>query len=123
MFPCGHSLCLECTNTLIKRRRGYSVVVGVTKLSCPLCRDPCLSSEINFVKLGLDHDDKSSEEEGEEVVTVKGDHASKILAIVETLLRIQRNDPGAKSLVFSSVSRSLDDLDAVTMTPPPIVAG
>ena len=67
-------------------------------LSCPLCREPCRSSDINYVKLGLEG---AWEEEEEEVV---GTHSSKILAVAQTLLRIRRQDPGAKALVFSSVS-------------------
>ena len=72
----------------------------VRQLSCPLCREFCHSSDINYVKLGLGE----GEEEEEEEVEVLGTHSSKILALTQTLLRIRRQDPGAKALVFSSVS-------------------
>lgn len=41
--------------------------------------------------------------EEEELVIIEGSHASKIVSIAQTLLRIQRKEPGAKALVFSSV--------------------
>ena len=34
----------------------------------------------------------------------QGSHSAKVIAVVKTLMGIQKNDPGAKALVFSTVS-------------------
>ena len=44
------------------------------------------------------------EEEDEEEQVMNNNHTSKILAVVRTLLKIQRKEPQAKALVFSLVS-------------------
>ena len=67
------------------------------RLSCPLCREACRSSELNYVKL---HDGTGDGQEGE---LTGNNHASKIMKVAQTLAWISRNDEGAKALVFSSV--------------------
>ena len=44
------------------------------------------------------------ESDCQDEVTVAGVYASKIVAVAQTLLRIKNQDPGAKALVYSSVS-------------------
>ena len=88
VFPCGHTLCATCTKTLLQRRAHSSF------LNCPICRLSCIASDINYVRLG---------EGGEEKEEVKGIHASKIVSVVQTLLRIRKQEPRAKALVFSWV--------------------
>ena len=97
--------------TLIKRRHGGPSSSNVC-LHCALCRESCLSSEVNYVRLdaGNDREGEAKEEgersenmEREEEVLVNTDHASKILAVTRLLLKIQKNEPLAKALVFSSV--------------------
>lgn len=103
MFPCGHSLCSGCTDTLIKSKRPH--FFGPPCIACPLCREVCASTEVNYVRLGVEHD--SDDDRMEEAEPVLGAHASKIVSITQTLLRIQRREPGAKAIIFSSVSSSV----------------
>lgn len=98
MFPCGHALCMGCTNTLIENNRSHWF--GPPQVACPLCRESCATSDVNYVRLGNDADKM---EEAEPVI---GAHASKIVSVTQCLLRIQRKEPGAKAIVFSSVSLS-----------------
>lgn len=99
VFPCGHALCVECTSALIQSKSSH--YFGPPRISCPLCRETCVSTDINYVNLGVEPDSQ----DGMEVEPVSGNHASKIVAVVQTLLRIRRQDPRAKALVFSSVSK------------------
>lgn len=93
-------MCLECTNGLIKH--SSSRFAGEIILSCPLCREVFHSSEINYVKLGVEGRDSK-----EETSLVSYDHASKIIAVTQTLLSIRRTEPTAKALVFSSVRETI----------------
>lgn len=69
-------------------------------LRCAICRELTALSEIAYV-------DAQSEdsENGESKVQVKGSHSTKVQAVVERLLLIKKQDPDAKCLVFSTVSR------------------
>ena len=96
VFSCGHPLCVECTSTLTKHQQRYCSEPSVT-IKCPLCREPSISTEINFVRVGV-----ASEESQD--IPVQGCHSTKIAAVVRTLLYLQQTEPGAKSLVFSAVS-------------------
>ena len=96
MFPCGHALCLECADTLINNKCSRS-----PQVACPLCRERCATSDVNYVRLGNDADCGDETEEAEPVF---GAHASKIVSVTQCLLRIQRKEPGAKAIVFSVVS-------------------
>ena len=96
VFSCGHPLCVECTAALTKHRQRHCSEPSVT-IKCPLCREPSISNEINYVRVGV-----ASEESQD--IPVQGCHSTKIAAVVRTLLYLQRTEPGAKSLVFSAVS-------------------
>ena len=50
MLPCGHSVCMDCIVEMTQRRVQHYWQSGTTRLSCPLCRFSCLSSEINAVR-------------------------------------------------------------------------
>ncbi len=73
---------------------------------CPLCRENSSVDDVNYVKLGAEPGSER-EEEGEEdrcqAELLSGKYASKIFAVVQALYQIQRRDPTAKALVFSSV--------------------
>lgn len=99
VFTCGHPLCMECTIVLVKRQPRPLVRREVVRVKCPLCREYSLSSEINYVQ---------NRGEEEMAVQVKGSHSTKIAAIVRTLLMINRGNPTAKSLVFSTWLQVLD---------------
>ncbi len=98
MLPCGHSLCVECMGTLVGQHRGHS-----PQIPCPMCREKCGPEDINYAKLGAEPDSRGEAEECEPI-PVNGKYASKITAVVQTLLSIQKTEPTAKALVFSSVS-------------------
>lgn len=40
-----------------------------------------------------------------EPILFQGDHSSKVQSVIRCLIRIKREDPDAKAIVFSSVSR------------------
>lgn len=99
MFPCGHTFCKKCTGVILTRN---GRVQFVHRVSCPMCREVCLSNVVRYVLLESKYEGGPDEEWEEPVANVN--HTSKILAVVKTLLRIQRKEPGAKILVFSWVS-------------------
>lgn len=68
-------------------------------LKCAICRDTTALSEIAYVDAQAEAGPESASSQ------VKGSHSTKVQAIVQQLLTIQKSDPGAKCLVFSTVSR------------------
>ena len=69
-------------------------------LRCAICRETTTLTDIAYV----DTQPISTGQEVAENVRVIGSHSTKIEAVVRQLLLIQAGDPGAKCLVFSSVS-------------------
>ncbi|CAB3995131.1 E3 ubiquitin- ligase SHPRH, partial [Paramuricea clavata] len=100
VFSCGHCLCCQCMWVLLERpdipgRAGSNV-------RCPMCRANTMVQDISYVSTirQLTEQDKD--------LVVKGSHSTKIEAAVRTLMRIQRTDPLAKTLVFSTWQDVLD---------------
>ena len=59
--------------------------------------------------------DHETEEDSNAYEAVKGSLSTKIEAVVQTLIKIQREDPTAKSLVFSLWNDVLDILGSALM--------
>jgi len=98
---CSHSYCVECIKHLIEK---YSVGKFVR---CSVCRHMNPHRDISYV---CRKNEQVEEDEDMEIADVKGDHSTKIEAVVKMLLRIQVESPGAKSLVFSTWTDVLDIL-------------
>lgn len=108
VLTCGHCFCNECISIIIEQ---YSVGSHKSSIKCAICRQTTSHKEISYVFTS----EKSCQEED---IPVKGSHSTKVEAVVRTLMRIQRRDPGAKSLVFSTwqdvldiISKALSDND------------
>ncbi|VDO12821.1 unnamed protein product [Rodentolepis nana] len=83
---CWHCLCEPCFD---ETRRTSSV--------CPVCRNPIdrtLSNKNNY----LIHWNQDLSDE----IHIIGDHSSKVNEVLRCLLRLKRDDPAAKVVVFSS---------------------
>ncbi|XP_054990476.1 E3 ubiquitin-protein ligase SHPRH [Sorex araneus] len=108
VLTCGHCFCNECVAIIIEQ---YSVGSHKSSIKCAICRQTTSHKEISYVFTS----EKSSQDED---IPVKGSHSTKVEAVVRTLMRIQRRDPGAKALVFSTwqdvldiISKALTDND------------
>ncbi|RWS11570.1 E3 ubiquitin-protein ligase SHPRH-like isoform X5 [Dinothrombium tinctorium] len=108
VLQCSHCVCVKCTDILINE---YSVRTGnnVTSIRCALCRQYTALSEIVYV----DTREEAAEEESIEVI---GSLSTKIEALVRTIIRIIKDEPESKCLVFSTwqdvislISRALKD--------------
>ena len=60
--------------------------------------------------------DHKTEEDSKAYEAVKGSLSTKMEAVVKTLIKIQNDDPNAKSLVFSTWNPVLDILESALMT-------
>ncbi|XP_014651164.1 PREDICTED: E3 ubiquitin-protein ligase SHPRH [Ceratotherium simum simum] len=98
VLTCGHCFCNECVSIIIEQ---YSVGSHRSSIKCAICRQNTSHKEISYVFTS----EKASQEED---IPVKGSHSTKVEAVVRTLMRIQRRDPGAKALVFSTWQDVLD---------------
>ncbi|XP_075410539.1 E3 ubiquitin-protein ligase SHPRH [Tenrec ecaudatus] len=98
VLTCGHCFCNECTSIIIEQ---YSVGSHRSSIKCAICRQTTSHKEISYVFT-------SERIDQEEDIPVKGSHSTKVEAVVRTLMRIQRRDPGAKALVFSTWQDVLD---------------
>ncbi|XP_036890761.1 E3 ubiquitin-protein ligase SHPRH isoform X2 [Sturnira hondurensis] len=98
VLTCGHCFCNECTSIIIEQ---YSVGSHRSSIKCAICRQTTSHKEISYVFTS----EKANQEED---IPVKGSHSTKVEAVVRTLMRIQRGDPGAKALVFSTWQDVLD---------------
>ena len=101
VLQCGHCFCLECIRVLVSE---YTVRKDhQSSVRCAICRNLTFHGEISYVKT------KGSDEQEEELdLNVKGSLSTKVEAVVKELLKIQRADPEAKSLVFSTWNGILD---------------
>ncbi|XP_025956058.2 E3 ubiquitin-protein ligase SHPRH isoform X2 [Dromaius novaehollandiae] len=93
VLTCGHCFCNECIAIIIEQ---YSVGTRRSSIKCAICRQTTSHKEISYVFTA-----ETANQEDD--IPVKGSHSTKVEAVVRTLKRIQFKDPGAKSLVFSTV--------------------
>ncbi|KAL4232699.1 hypothetical protein ACF0H5_007387 [Mactra antiquata] len=107
VMQCGHCYCIDCIRILVERasfgRRNFTV-------KCAVCRQNTHQGEISYVM--------TSRELQPDDIAVKGSHSTKVEAVIRCLLQIQKEDPTAKSLVFSTwtdvlsvIASGLDDND------------
>lgn len=94
---CGHSYCMDCVTTLLKRMPACSTNAT---LKCPICRQPTRVREIAYIDMQRKDDDES--------VKVTGSLSTKIGGVVRTMLKIKASDPEAKVLIFSSWNNVLE---------------
>lgn len=102
VLHCGHCFCCECMSVLQTR-------CPVASMKCPVCRQKILRSDISFVSTKAKNEESSQ-------TAIRGGYSTKVEAVVKALIEIRRNDPTAKSLVFSAwqevlniISRALTD--------------
>lgn len=97
VLQCGHCFCLMCIQTLLNAKTKFTNNLGFVcqGIRCPVCRQFTVASEVYFIE-----NDKVKEKEEE--ILIKGSYSTKTTAIVKCLLEIKKNDPQAKSLVFSN---------------------
>ena len=76
-------------------------------VKCAICRNLTHQAEISYVNTKVDH---KSEEDSRAYEAVKGSLSTKMEAVVKTIIKIQNDDPSAKSLVFSTWNDVLDIL-------------
>ncbi|CAB4054913.1 SHPRH [Lepeophtheirus salmonis] len=98
VLQCGHSYCVECIRTLIDE---YSSV-NRRSLQCPMCRSMTFHSEISYVNTVKEESSEFNNIDEKALEDIKGSLSTKIESIVKTLFVIQKNDPDAKTLIFSS---------------------
>ncbi|KAJ8314753.1 hypothetical protein KUTeg_006903 [Tegillarca granosa] len=110
VLHCGHCYCLDCIRVMVEQFSfgGHNPVV-----KCAVCRQRTHRSDISFVSTK-----KSVDPDNGDDIRVKGSHSTKVEGIVRCLLKIKRDDPKAKTLVFSSwtdvlnvISKALEDND------------
>ncbi|OQR74959.1 E3 ubiquitin-protein ligase SHPRH-like [Tropilaelaps mercedesae] len=102
VLHCGHSVCLGCIEALIRRHCPPNIVLerqirggsGI-HVPCPMCRELSNQEEIFYVNT------KQQKNPAKDVKVV-GNYSTKIVGVVETLLRIRIEEPTAKALVFSN---------------------
>ncbi|KAE8601657.1 hypothetical protein XENTR_v10013750 [Xenopus tropicalis] len=98
VLTCGHCFCNECVAIIVDQ---YSVGTRRSAIKCAICRQTTSHKEISYVFT-------SEGANQEQDIPVKGSHSTKVEAVVRTLIKIQTQDPGAKSLVFSTWQDVLD---------------
>jgi E3 ubiquitin-protein ligase SHPRH len=81
---CGHSICTECFHLLLKNRSRF--------VNCPVCRTHQETKDIYAVTC---YDSSSSTE------PINGSWSPKIDEIVRCVLRLKKEDPKVKILIFS----------------------
>ncbi|XP_047201514.1 E3 ubiquitin-protein ligase SHPRH isoform X2 [Girardinichthys multiradiatus] len=98
VLTCGHCFCNECIAIIVEQ---YSVGSRRRAIKCAICRQTTSHTEISYVFTTQSYNH-------EQDIPVKGSHSTKVEAVVRTLKKIQRNDPIAKCLVFSTWQSVLD---------------
>ncbi|GIX69417.1 e3 ubiquitin-protein ligase SHPRH [Caerostris darwini] len=87
VLRCGHCLCFDCV-------KGINMANGNSEnIRCAVCRGITPNSDIYYYDIVP---------EPEKDINFKGSYTSKITSVVKCLLRIQKDDNSAKSLIFSS---------------------
>ncbi|XP_069131636.1 E3 ubiquitin-protein ligase SHPRH-like isoform X2 [Argopecten irradians] len=95
VVQCGHCYCIECIRVMVVK---YSFGNNNRRLKCAVCRQLNFISDISYVSTKV-----APDSEGVDGVRVKGSYSIKIESVVRCMLGIQKNDPTAKVLVFSSL--------------------
>lgn len=82
---CGHSICAECFMMMVKNRN--------KSISCPVCRTVNETKEIFAVTC---NDGQSTSD-----VPITGSYSPKIDEIIRCILRLMKDEPDVKILIFS----------------------
>ncbi|XP_067840174.1 E3 ubiquitin-protein ligase SHPRH [Heptranchias perlo] len=98
VLTCGHCFCNDCITIIIEQ---YSVGARRSTIKCAICRQTTTHKEISYV---FTTEAANIEDE----FPVKGSHSTKVEAVLRTLKKIQRKEPEAKALVFSTWQDVLD---------------
>ncbi|GJQ74764.1 hypothetical protein Trydic_g21610 [Trypoxylus dichotomus] len=88
ILPCGHCYCLECIQVLLGQTSGDYI-------SCSVCRSRELLSDITLVD--TENQKKTSDE-----VQVRGNHSTKVEAVVRLVMKLRQDEENVKVLVFST---------------------
>lgn len=90
VLPCGHCFCVGCVMPVVRANQ--------VQVKCSMCRQPAPRALIEHVAV-------AAQGEGDETITVSGDHSAKISAVIRCLKQIRIADFRAKSLIFSEWGR------------------
>jgi SNF2 family DNA or RNA helicase len=100
VLPCGHPLCVGCTEQMQKATSPTKWAFSRrNEIRCPVCRAWAKNDEIYVV---------STTVEGQINSKVKGDHSTKIEAVICKIISIHEFEPDAKILVFSQWLSALE---------------
>ncbi|KRT78220.1 helicase, partial [Oryctes borbonicus] len=88
ILPCGHCYCLECIQVLLGQTHGEYI-------HCSVCRSKELLSDITLVDI-TKQNEKSNE------VPIRGNHSTKVEAVVRLVLKLRQDEEDVKVLVFST---------------------
>nr|XP_015905022.3 E3 ubiquitin-protein ligase SHPRH [Parasteatoda tepidariorum] len=89
VLQCGHSFCCHCISIIMSQ-----VLTEDSDLHCAVCREVTHVKEVYYV-------DPEKMKRIKESIEVKGRYSTKITAVTKCILEIKKNDPFAKSIVFS----------------------
>ncbi|XP_060708212.1 E3 ubiquitin-protein ligase SHPRH [Hemiscyllium ocellatum] len=98
VLTCGHCFCNDCIAIIIEQ---YSIGARRSAIKCAICRQTTAHKEVSYV---FTTEAASKEDE----FPIKGSHSTKVEAVLRTLKKIQRKEPEAKALVFSTWQDVLD---------------
>jgi E3 ubiquitin-protein ligase SHPRH len=117
VLVCGHVFCIECTNRLTEtqtecRCENCLIRNGLNRrnVQCAMCREVSRCDEIHLVgnKPTINNNTDTTNTLDSEF-ELKGDsNSTKIEGIVKCIMKIIRENPQEKCLVFSSYSNMLD---------------
>lgn len=88
---CGHSICAECFIKLTKDKRRFSNYERL-KINCPICRTTQEIGNILAVTCNIQQENSES---------IVGSYSPKIDEIIRCVLKLRREEPDVKILIFS----------------------
>ncbi|XP_003746468.1 E3 ubiquitin-protein ligase SHPRH [Galendromus occidentalis] len=94
VFHCGHNICIECLQMLIKTQCPVVRSQTSVRVQCPMCRVYSKLEDIFHVDTRRKENEPSN-------IKVIGSHSTKVTGVVENLIRIRNQDPLMKCIVFS----------------------
>ncbi|KAI4457698.1 e3 ubiquitin-protein ligase shprh family member [Holotrichia oblita] len=99
ILPCGHCYCVECIQVLVEQTFGQYI-------SCSVCRSKKLKNDIVLV-------DSEKQQKNDNESVIKGNHSSKVEAVVRLVQQLRQKEHDVKVLVFSNWSVILKVIHSV----------
>jgi E3 ubiquitin-protein ligase SHPRH len=107
VLACAHCYCLDCIRVMVRER---SIGPKKDMVKCAICRQISKHAEMSYI-LGAPTREENADgdavaEDGEDEPAVVGSYSTKIEGLVVALKKLKRKEPGARAIIFSSVSVS-----------------